>query len=162
MSCHASLTRTIHEYLLRRPILSSGGAVLVRLPRRTASTPVSASLARSPGGLRSRTPRDGIHKQSGLDRPRITNDAYPTNGYSHTSAEASRVLRFRARAFRTTVLKRKMETLEEIRCTQTWHNNSNARARELHEELLERLLRFRGVSAVRYKTKPFEVMIRSP
>jgi len=33
---------------------------------------------------------------------------------------------------------------------------------ELHEELLERLLRFRGVSAVRYKTKPFEVMIRSP
>ena len=42
------------------------------------------------------------------------NDAYPTNGYSHTSAEASRVLRFCAREFRTMVLKRKMETLEEI------------------------------------------------
>ena len=71
-------------------------------------------------------------------------------------------MRFRAREIRTTVLKRKMETLEEIRCTQTRHNNSNERARELREELLERLLRFRGVSAVRYKTKPFEVMIRSP
>ena len=43
------------------------------------------------------------------------NDAYPTNGYSHTSAEASRVLRFRAREFRATVLKSKMEILVEIR-----------------------------------------------
>ena len=34
-------------------------------------------------------------------------DAHPTNGYSHTSAEASRVLRFRASEFRTTVLKGK-------------------------------------------------------
>jgi hypothetical protein len=56
------LARTIHEYLLRRPILSPGGAFLVRPPRRTASTPPSALLARSPGGLRSRTPRDGIHE----------------------------------------------------------------------------------------------------
>ena len=67
------LARTIHEYLLRRPIrrpeplggvpiLSSGGAFLVRPPRRTASTPTLALLARSPGGLRSRTPRDGIHE----------------------------------------------------------------------------------------------------
>jgi hypothetical protein len=40
-----------------------------------------------------------------------------------------------------------METLEEIQGTPAWHNNSNARARELLEELLERLLRFRGVSA---------------
>jgi hypothetical protein len=62
---------------------------------------------------------DGIHELSGLDRPRITNDAYPTNGYSHTYAEASRVLRFRAREFRTTVLKREMEMLGEIRCTRT-------------------------------------------
>lgn len=46
-----ALTRTIHEYLLRRPIFSPGGAFLVRSPRRTASTPPSASLARSPGGL---------------------------------------------------------------------------------------------------------------
>ena len=58
----ALLARTIHEYLLRRPILSPGVAFLVRPPRRTASTPASASLARSPGGLRSRTPRDGIHE----------------------------------------------------------------------------------------------------
>jgi hypothetical protein len=56
------LARTIHEYLLRRPILLPGGAFLVRPPRRTASTPTSASLPRRPGGLRSRTPRDGIHE----------------------------------------------------------------------------------------------------
>jgi len=36
------LARTIHEYLLRRPILSPGGAFLVRSSRRTASTPPSA------------------------------------------------------------------------------------------------------------------------
>src|SRR5712664_2745475 len=122
---HLDLAPTIHEYLLCRPILSPGGAFLVRPPRRTASTPTSALLAKSPGGLRSRTPRDGIHEQSGLDRPRITNDAYPTIGYSHTYAEASRVLRFRAREFRTTVLKREMEMLGEIRCTPAWRNNSN-------------------------------------
>src|SRR2546428_3911740 len=58
----SNLARTIHEYLLRRPILSPGGAFLVRPPRRTVSTPTSALLARSPGGLRSRTPRDGIHE----------------------------------------------------------------------------------------------------
>jgi hypothetical protein len=57
-----ALTRTIHEYLLLRPIFSPGGAFLLRPPRRTASTPPSASLARNPGGLRSRTPRDGIHE----------------------------------------------------------------------------------------------------
>jgi hypothetical protein len=62
--CHL-LARTIHKYLLRRPILLPGGAFLVRPPQRTASTPTSASLARSPGGRRSRTPRDGIHEQSG-------------------------------------------------------------------------------------------------
>ena len=45
------LARTIYEYLLRRPILSPGGAFLVRPPRRTTSTPRSALLARSPGGL---------------------------------------------------------------------------------------------------------------
>ncbi len=56
------LARTIHEYLLRRPILSSGEDFLVRPPRRTASTPPAASGARSPGGLRPRTPRDGIHE----------------------------------------------------------------------------------------------------
>ena len=67
----STLARSIHEYLLRRPtrrpeplggvpILSPGGAFLVRPPRRTANTPMSALLARSPGGLRSRTPRDGI------------------------------------------------------------------------------------------------------
>jgi hypothetical protein len=54
--------RTIHEYLLRRPILSPGEAFLVRPPRRTASTPASASRASSLGGLPSRTPRDGIHE----------------------------------------------------------------------------------------------------
>ena len=31
-------------------------------PRRTGSTPPLVLLARSPGGLRSRTPRDGIHE----------------------------------------------------------------------------------------------------
>jgi hypothetical protein len=41
----------------------------------------------------------------------------PSKGYSHTSAEASRVLRFRASKFRPTVLKREKEMLEEIRCT---------------------------------------------
>jgi len=56
------LARTIHEYLLRRPILSPGGAFLVRPPRRTARTPTAALRARSPGGLRSQTPRDGIHE----------------------------------------------------------------------------------------------------
>ena len=56
------LTRTIHECPLRRPILSPGGAFLVRPPRRTASTPASALRARNPGGLQSRTPRDGIHE----------------------------------------------------------------------------------------------------
>jgi len=63
------------------------------------------------------------------------NDAYPTNGYSHTSAEASRVLRFRASEFRTTVLKSKMEMLKENRCTAAWRNNSNVqpRVREFHE-----------------------------
>ena len=63
---HLDLAWTIHEYLLRRPILSPGGAVLVRPPRRTARTPPWAFLARSPSGLRSRTPRDGIHELSGL------------------------------------------------------------------------------------------------
>src|SRR6266850_1068791 len=57
-----SFAWTIHEYLLRRPILSPGGAVLVRPPGRTASTSPSTLLASSPGGLRSRTPRDGIHE----------------------------------------------------------------------------------------------------
>src|SRR3989442_10129848 len=57
----------MHEYLLRHPILSTGGAFLVRPPRRTAgSTPASSSLARSPGDLRSRMPRYGIHECSGL------------------------------------------------------------------------------------------------
>ena len=54
--------RTIHEYLLRRPILSPGEAVLVQPSRRTASTPASASRASSLGGLPSRTPRDGSHE----------------------------------------------------------------------------------------------------
>src|SRR2546426_7516038 len=54
--------RIIHKYLLRHPILSPGGALLARPPRRTAkSTPPSSSLARTPGGLRSLPPRDGIH-----------------------------------------------------------------------------------------------------
>jgi len=56
------LPRTIHEYLLRRPILSLGEAFLVRPPRRTERSPTSALLARSPGVLRSRTPRDDIHE----------------------------------------------------------------------------------------------------
>jgi hypothetical protein len=42
------LTRTIHEHLLQRPILSPGGAFLVRSSRRTASTHASPSRARSP------------------------------------------------------------------------------------------------------------------
>src|SRR5881409_4055281 len=47
-------------------MLSSGGAFLVRPPRRTAaSTPASSSLARSPGGLRSQPPRYDIHEYSG-------------------------------------------------------------------------------------------------
>jgi hypothetical protein len=60
-SRHA-LARTIHAYLLRRPTLSPGVAFLVRPPRRTARTPRSALLARSPGVLRSRTPREGIQE----------------------------------------------------------------------------------------------------
>jgi len=51
MVCY-SLARTIHEYLPRRPIPVLGEAFLVRPPRRTASTPVSVSLASSLGGLR--------------------------------------------------------------------------------------------------------------
>ncbi len=61
----SNLARTIHEYLLRCPILLPGGAFLVRHPRWTAGTPTLASLVRSPGGLRSRTPRDGIQELSG-------------------------------------------------------------------------------------------------
>jgi len=60
------LARTIHQCLLRRPILSLGEPVLVRPPRRTAGTPAAAFRARSLGGLPSRTPRDGIHEQPGL------------------------------------------------------------------------------------------------
>src|SRR5207244_6511236 len=57
------LTRVIHGYLLRRPILSPGAALLLQPPRRTAvSTPASSSVSRSHGGLRSRTPRYGIHE----------------------------------------------------------------------------------------------------
>src|SRR5207249_449548 len=56
------LARMIHEYLLRHPILSPGGAFLVRPPRRTAASTLSSSLlARSPGGLRSRPSRYGIY-----------------------------------------------------------------------------------------------------
>lgn len=95
--------------------------------------PFTNSLARRAAG--------SIGSAIDSDRPRVTNDAYPTNGYSHTSAEASRVLRFRASEFRTTVLERKMEMLDEIRCTPALSNFSNARAREPHEGLLERLLR---------------------
>jgi len=61
-SIQSVLARTIHESLLRRPILSPGEAVLVRPSRRTASTPASASRASSLGGLPSRTPCDGIHE----------------------------------------------------------------------------------------------------
>src|SRR2546427_9916025 len=61
------LAPTIHECLLRHPILLPGGAFLVRPPRRTTEgTPPSAVLARSPGGLRSRPSRDGIHEESRL------------------------------------------------------------------------------------------------
>src|SRR5207249_5117529 len=60
------LTRVIHGYLLRRPILSPGAALLLQPPRRTAaSTPASSSVARSHGGLRSRPPRYDIHEYSG-------------------------------------------------------------------------------------------------
>ena len=42
---YAPLTRTIHEYLLRRPILSAGAPLLPRPPRCTAvGTPASASV----------------------------------------------------------------------------------------------------------------------
>ena len=44
----AGLAWIIHEGLLRQPMLSPGGAFLVRSPRRTASTSASASLVRSP------------------------------------------------------------------------------------------------------------------
>jgi hypothetical protein len=67
---------TIYEYLLRRLILSTGGAFLGRSPQRTEwpiaieeqwapRTPASPSLARNPGGLRSQSPRYGIHRESG-------------------------------------------------------------------------------------------------
>ncbi|MGZ8384289.1 MAG: hypothetical protein ACXWWE_09800, partial [Nitrospira sp.] len=58
----ASLARTIHEYLLRRPILSLSWAFLLRPPGQTVGTPASAVHGRSLGGLQSRTPRDGIHE----------------------------------------------------------------------------------------------------
>jgi hypothetical protein len=45
------LARTIHEYLLRRPILSPGGAFLVRPPRRTGSTPRQPYLREAPAGF---------------------------------------------------------------------------------------------------------------
>jgi len=57
-----ALARTIHEHLLCRPILSPGVAFLIRPPRRTTCRPTSALLARNPGGLRPRTPCDGIHE----------------------------------------------------------------------------------------------------
>jgi hypothetical protein len=42
---YAHLTRTLHEYLLRRPILSAGAALLLRPPQRTAvGTPASSSV----------------------------------------------------------------------------------------------------------------------
>src|SRR4029077_2520960 len=49
----------------------------------------------------------------------LVQEVRPSKGYSHTSAEASRVLRFRASKFRLTVLKSKREMLEEIQCTPT-------------------------------------------
>ena len=55
-----------------------------------------------------------------------------SKGYSHTSAEASRVLRFRAGRFCSTVLKRKREMLEEFRCTPD-AELSNMRLRERHD-----------------------------
>src|SRR5688572_10089672 len=58
-------TRIIHEYLLQQPIPSPGAAFLVRSPRRTASPPVSPSLARSHARLRSQPLRDDIHESSG-------------------------------------------------------------------------------------------------
>ena len=81
-----SLVRTYHEYLLRRPILSPDGAVLVRPSRRTARTPPSALLARSPNGLRSRTPRDGIHEYSGLAPP--SDRPGPENRSRHSASMA--------------------------------------------------------------------------
>ena len=38
-------------------------------PRRTSSTPTPAVLARSPGGRRPRTPRNGIHEKTGRTSP---------------------------------------------------------------------------------------------
>jgi O-antigen ligase len=47
---------------LRRLILPSGVSFPIRTSRRTEPSSASASLARSPGGFRARTPRDGIHE----------------------------------------------------------------------------------------------------
>ena len=48
----AMLARTIHESLLRRPILSPGGAFLVRSPRRTARVRLRRShLREAPAGF---------------------------------------------------------------------------------------------------------------
>jgi hypothetical protein len=110
--------------------------------------PFTKSLARRAAGSRG----SAIYS----DRPRITKDAYPTNGYSHTSVEASRVLRFRASECRTTILKRKKEMLEEIRwvpvqlrhpthvrgnfmtncwgnCSDLWHGQAGMRGKEILE-----------------------------
>ena len=67
----------IHEYLAPSsdPSLESLGSVPIHLPvgvvfaqpsRWTTKLPTLAMCARDSGGFRSRTPRDGIHKYSGL------------------------------------------------------------------------------------------------
>src|SRR5439155_33770 len=88
------LARTIHEYLLRRPILSRGCPLLFKLQwamgfsrrtddplhseeQRVPRTPASSSLARSPGGLRSQPPRYGIH---GIVRDRLRHAFVPKQG----------------------------------------------------------------------------------
>lgn len=67
----------IHEYLAPSsdpsleslggvPILLPVGVVLAQPSRWTTKLPTLAMCARDSGGFRSQTPRDGIHKYSGL------------------------------------------------------------------------------------------------
>ncbi|HKQ34548.1 MAG TPA: hypothetical protein VJT11_04505, partial [Nitrospiraceae bacterium] len=46
-----SLVRTIHEYLIQRPIVLHGEAFLPQSPRRTAGTPASATVREATAGF---------------------------------------------------------------------------------------------------------------
>jgi putative inorganic carbon (hco3(-)) transporter len=58
----ATVGPNVSSVRLRRLIRPSGGAFSIRPSRRAEHSPASALLARSPSGLRARTPRDGVQE----------------------------------------------------------------------------------------------------